>query len=113
MARPPEPFPGFEDCVAMPEVARRTIGDVGLKGLGLGLLCRACGRHALFSPLGIRTQLHRYRVLSVETFAKACRCQTCGAADVVAHGLPLEPKQHSRPYIVIRERYGGARLDLG
>ena len=77
----------------------------------MGLLCRACGRHAVFSPLGITTQLRRYRETSVEAFARACRCQTCGEADVIAHGMPLEHKRQSRPYVVIRERHDGPRLD--
>lgn len=111
MARPPEPFPGFEGQRAMPEVAGHTVGELGQRSMGLGLICRDCGREAAFTPMGIRTQLHRYRDTPVPVFARACRCQTCEGANVVAHGAPLEPQHLARPYILFRERRGGPRLD--
>jgi hypothetical protein len=111
MADPDEPFPGYAACAAMPEVAEKTIGEMAAGTMGLGLTCRDCGREAAFTPLGIRTQLLRYRAAPVVAFAKACRCQTCDGTNVIAHGAPLEPREHARPYILYRERRGGPRLD--
>lgn len=111
MSQHPEPFPGFESVRAMPEVAGHTVGQLGQGNMGLGLTCRDCGRQAAFTPLGIRTQLHRYRDTPVPVFARACRCQTCEGSNVVAHGVPLEPQQQARPYILFREKHRGPRLD--
>lgn len=106
-----EPFPGFEGRAAMPEVAELTLGEMAAGTMGLGLVCRDCGREAAFTPLGIRTQLHRYGSAPVAAFARACRCQTCEGTNVIAHGAPLEPQHQGRPYILYRERRGGPRLD--
>lgn len=111
MAKIPEPYPGYSGVSAMPEVAEKTLGEMAAGIMGLGLTCRDCGRVAIFTPLGIRTQLHRYRSLPVSAFAKACRCQTCDGSNVIAHGAPLEPNDQARPYILYRERHGGPRMD--
>lgn len=111
MAKTSEPYPGFQGRKAMPEVADLTLGQMAAGTMGLGLVCRDCGREAAFTPLGIRTQLRQYRDVPVPMFARACRCQSCSSTNVIAHGAPLEPRDEARPYILYRERRGGPRLD--
>lgn len=94
----------------MPEVAGRTVGALGTD-IGLGLICRDCGRHAYFTPLGIRTQLKKYRDLQVETFVARCRCLTCGGSNSIGVGAAIEPKHAAKPYVLKRERHGQLKMD--
>lgn len=109
--RPPHPHPGFEGRLAMPEVAERSVGTVAMRGMGLGIKCLACGRFGWFTPVGIRTALYRYQRWPVERFVAQCVCETCGARECLASGVPLEKRDDPRPYVLYRAVGGGARQD--
>lgn len=87
------------------------LADVaGRRSLGIGLHCRACGRHVAITPLGIRRLIASGRRWTVDQLVARARCGTCSSAEIYASGESFEAEL-PLPAVLVRAWSGGPRHD--
>jgi len=110
---PRPPADGFPGRSVYPELTGKRLADLILiPRQGLGLTCRACGRHVIITPLGIRRLVAAGKTLSVAEFVARAVCGTCGSREIYATMSPRE-KEDLEPIVVYREYHRGPRHDRG
>ena len=111
----PRPRPEFTGAFgayrALPELMRKTLGDVARSGAGIRIWRQACGRDVRLTPWGIAQRFPLLPTCSVQAFVEASKCGTCGAQEAQATGWSPEPKHREIAILLVREHARGPRLD--
>jgi hypothetical protein len=102
---PPEHTGQFMSRLVLPEIASRTLEELSKGRQYVRVWCTACDRDSIFTPYWLAELFPTKLTMSVEDFALAAKCATCGAQEAQVSGWAAETYD-PRPMFVRREHHG-------